>query len=52
MAGKTLEIRAAGRTTSAVGDAPMLPGLPDRIPPGQPRASVTADAAFDPPQVP
>ena len=48
IAGKTLEIRAAGRTTSAVGDAPMLPGLLDRILPDPPLASVTADGAFDP----
>ena len=48
IAGKTLEIRAAGLTTSDVRDAPMLPELLDQIPPDQPLASVTADAAFDP----
>jgi hypothetical protein len=44
---KTLEIRAAGITTSDVGDAPMLPELLDQIPPDQDIASVTADGAFD-----
>ncbi|MCA3538113.1 MAG: IS5 family transposase, partial [Rhodobacter sp.] len=45
--GKTLEIRAAGVTTSDIGDAPMLPGLPGQIPPDQEIASATADGAFD-----
>jgi hypothetical protein len=44
---KTLEIRAAEFTTSDVGDAPMLPELLARIPPGQEIATVTADGAFD-----
>ena len=44
---KTLEIRAAEFTTSDVGDAPMLPGLLDQIPPDQEIANVTADGAFD-----
>ena len=44
---QTLEIRAAELTTSAVGDAPMLPELLDQIPPDQEIASVTADGAFD-----
>ena len=44
---QTLEIRAAGFTTSDVGDAPMLPELLDQIPPDQEIASVTADGAFD-----
>ena len=44
---KKLEIRAAEFTTSAVGDAPMLPELLDQIPPEQEIASVTADGAFD-----
>ena len=44
---QTLEIRAAEFTTSAVGDAPMLPELLDQIPPDQEIASVTADGAFD-----
>ena len=48
IAGKTLEIRAAGRTIRAVGDAPMLPETPDQIPPDPAISSVTADAAFDP----
>lgn len=44
---KSLEIRAAGFTTSDVGDAPMLPELLDQIPPDQEISSVTADGAFD-----
>jgi len=44
---KTLEIRAAGFTTSDIGDAPMLPELLDQIPPEQEIAGVTADGAFD-----
>jgi len=44
---QTLAIRAAEFTTSDVGDAPMLPDLPDQIPPDQEIASVTADGAFD-----
>ena len=44
---KSLEIRAAGFTTSDIGDAPMLPELLDQIPPEQEIASVTADGAFD-----
>lgn len=44
---KTLEIRAAGFTTRDASDAPMLPGLLDRIPSDQKVASVTADGAFD-----
>jgi hypothetical protein len=44
---QTLEIRAAGFTTSDVGDAPILPDLLDQIPPEQQIASVTADGAFD-----
>jgi hypothetical protein len=44
---KAPEIRAAEFTTSYIGDAPMLPELPDQIPPDQETASVTADGAFD-----
>ena len=44
---KTLEIRAAELTGSDVGDAPMLPMLPDQIPPDQKIGSITADGAFD-----
>lgn len=44
---QTLEVRAAAFTTSAVGDAPMLPELLSRIPPDQEIASVTADGACD-----
>ncbi|MCA3460767.1 MAG: IS5 family transposase, partial [Rhodobacter sp.] len=44
---QTLEIRAAGFTTSDIGDAPMLPELLDQIPPEQEIAGVTADGAFD-----
>ncbi|MCA3489447.1 MAG: IS5 family transposase, partial [Rhodobacter sp.] len=44
---QTLEIRAAGFTTSDVGDAPMLPELLSQIPPDQKIASLTADGACD-----
>ena len=44
---KSLEIRAAGFTTSDVGDAPMLPELLDQIPLDQEITSVTAHGAFD-----
>ena len=44
---QTLEIRAIEVTSSNVGDAPMLPGLLDQIPPDQNIASVTADGAYD-----
>ena len=44
---KSPEIRAAEFTTSNVGDAPLLPELPDQIPPDQEIASITADGAFD-----
>jgi hypothetical protein len=44
---KALDIRVAEFTTGDVGDAPMLPGLLDQIPPEQEIASVTADGAFD-----
>ena len=44
---KSLDIRAAGFTTSEIGDAPMLPELPGQIPPDQEIAGVTADGAFD-----
>ena len=44
---QTPEIRAAGFTASDVGDAPVLPGLLNQIPPDQQIASVTADGAFD-----
>ena len=43
----TLEVRAVEITDSGVGDAPMLPGLLDQIPEGEPIASVTADGAYD-----
>ena len=42
-----IEIRMAEFTTRDVGDASMLPELPDQIPPDQEIASVTADGAFD-----
>ena len=42
-----LEFRAAEFTSSDMGDAPMLPELPDRIRPDQAIASVTADGADD-----
>ncbi len=44
---RTLEVRAIEVTSSDVGDAPMLPGLLDQIPPDQDIASVTADGAYD-----
>ena len=43
----TLEIRAVEVTSSAVGDAPMLPELLAQIPADQDIASVTADGAYD-----
>lgn len=43
----TLEIRAIEVTGSRVGDAPMLPGLLDQIPDGQPIGKVSADGAYD-----
>ncbi len=44
---ETLEVRAVEITGSNVGDAHMLPGLLDQIPPDQDLGSVTADAAYD-----
>lgn len=44
---KTPDIRAAEFTASGIGDAPMLPGLLDRIPPGQEIGSVIAEGASD-----
>jgi hypothetical protein len=44
---KVLFGMALRQTTSAVGDAPMLPELLDQIPPDQEIASVTSDGAFD-----
>jgi len=44
---ETLEVRAVEVTTSNVGDAPMLPELPNQIPPDQDVGSVTADGAYD-----
>lgn len=44
---QTLEIRAVEFTSSGIGDAPMLPGLLDQIPPEQEIGSVTADGAYD-----
>ena len=44
---KTLKIRAAVFTSSDVGDAPILPELPNQIRPDQEIASVTADGAHD-----
>lgn len=43
---RTPEIRAAAFTTGDTGDAPVPPGPPDRIPPGQQIATVTADGAL------
>jgi hypothetical protein len=44
---ETLEIRAIEITGSQVGDAPVLPDLPDQIPDDQPIGIVTADGAYD-----
>jgi len=44
---ETLEVRAVKVTTSTVGDAPMLPELPNQIPTDQTIGSVTADGAYD-----
>ena len=44
---KVLFGMALRQTTSAVGDAPMLPERLDQIPPDREIASVTADGAFD-----
>jgi hypothetical protein len=44
---KTLEIKAVEFSSNDIGDAPMLPGLLDQIPPDQDIASVTADGAYD-----
>jgi hypothetical protein len=44
---ETLEIRAIEITGSRVGDAPILPDLPDRIPDDPPLGIVTADGAYD-----
>jgi hypothetical protein len=43
----TLEIRAIGVTDNRVGDAPMLLELLAQIPPDEPIASVSTDAAYD-----
>jgi hypothetical protein len=44
---ETLEVRAIEVTSSNIGDAPMLPELPNQIPPDQDIGSVTADGAYD-----
>lgn len=41
------ETRAIEITGGRIGDAPMLPDLPDRIPGNQPIGIVTADGAYD-----
>lgn len=41
-----MEIRVAEFTTRDMGDAPMLPELPDQIPPDQKIASLTAGVGF------
>jgi len=45
---QTLEIRAFEVTSSANGDAPVLPDLLNQIAPQQQIASVTADGTYDP----
>jgi hypothetical protein len=44
---QTLEIRAVEVTSSAIGDAPVLPDLLDQISPQEKIARVTADGAYD-----
>lgn len=44
---ETLEVRAVEVTSSNIGDAPMLPELPNQVPPGQDIELVTADGACD-----
>ncbi|WP_407644058.1 transposase [Falsigemmobacter faecalis] len=44
---KTLEIRAIGITSGAIGDAPVLPDLLSQIAPQEEIAPVTADGACD-----
>jgi hypothetical protein len=44
---ETLEVRAIEVTSSNIGDAPMLPELPNQIPTDQDIGSVTADGAYD-----
>lgn len=44
---KTLEIRAVEVTDNSIGDAEVLPGLLDQIPPDEPIANVTGDGAYD-----
>lgn len=44
---ETLEIRAVEVTSSAIGDAPILPELLDQIDASDSISSVTADGAFD-----
>lgn len=44
---QTLEIRAVEVTSSAIGDAPVLPDLLNQIAPQEQITSVTADGAYD-----
>ncbi len=44
---KALDFRSVEVTTSNVGDAPILPELPDQTEPYQAIGSVTADGAYD-----
>ncbi len=44
---KTQDVQTVGFTSGDIGDAPMLPELPDQIPPGQVIGSVAAYAASD-----
>ena len=44
---ETLEVRAIEVTSSSIGDAPMLPDLPDQIPSDEKIGTVTADGAYD-----
>ena len=44
---ETLKVLAVEVTSRNIGDAPMLPELPNQIPPDQNIGSVTADGAYD-----
>lgn len=44
---ETPEVRVVDVTGTHIGDAPMLPDLPEQIPPDQMIGGVTADGAYD-----
>lgn len=49
---ETLDIRALGVITNAIGDAPVLPDLLDQIPRDEETSSVSGDDAYDTKKVP